>query len=378
MINTLLVVWFMLASPQGEIEKKIKDRQAALTSTLKTAKTIEDQNDVADGYLLLSENVYKDTHLYDMCLKFLGEAERIAKGTKNVGLVSLVQMRAQEVKEVQAEYSKAKSAYKNIEKNQDDAEANLIVGKFLCFSRSEWEIAMPMLAKCSDKALSELAQKEAAASPDALAIGDAWSDLGDVKKDPRIRRRSVYWYERAWDSLDKVARIKIRERVKMALMNPQSGKTGLDMPPTWIRQEGDQKGIHLDDRYSRTGRLSMYLECSPTQNQPYFNTFIDVVPGASYEVSVWVMTEGQGKIVMMTHAYVNGKADIKGSCDLPLDRPFWTKLSYTVAPLPGTTKITANFVAYKSTGGHAWVDDVSIKKVGETRELLGNGSFEGK
>src|SRR6185312_914073 len=59
--------------------------------------------------------------------------------------------------------------------NPDDAAANLLVGRHLCFVTEDWEQGLPMLAKSSDATLKDLAAKSLAATePTAMVeLGDA-------------------------------------------------------------------------------------------------------------------------------------------------------------------------------------------------------------
>jgi hypothetical protein len=60
----------------------------------------------------------------------------------------------------------------------EDAEANLVVGKYACFVRELWPQGLPYLAKGSDEKLKALAGQELAATDPAAtaAVADAWWD----------------------------------------------------------------------------------------------------------------------------------------------------------------------------------------------------------
>jgi hypothetical protein len=70
------------------------------------------------------------------------------------------------------------SAMNKAKVHPEDAEANLIVGKYACFVRELWPQGLAYLAKGSDEKLKSLATRELAASdPDATAdVADAWWD----------------------------------------------------------------------------------------------------------------------------------------------------------------------------------------------------------
>lgn len=373
----LLALVLLFFPQQSDAEKKIRDRQATLSTALKSAKTPSETMDVADALFDLSEEAFKE-NLYDLSLKLLDQAQKIAVAAKDTAFVSRVSGRANEIKDIQKEFAKARAALKTVIDSPEDADANLLVGKFLCFYKNEWELGIINLSKGSDKPLKALADKEISdpkESKGLVDIGDGWWDFGESKKDTRIRHRAAYWYERAWDSLDKVSRIRVRDRLKTALSNPKGG-AALDMPYGWVRQGGDIKTTHLDDRYSRTGRYSMYLDYPVTVGQQFFQSSMPVTAGTAYDVSAWVITEGSGKGVLMIHL-IGDKPEQGPFTELPIDRPFWSKVSLKFSPPAGVSKIEVILVGY-GPGGHAWVDDVSVKKSGEDRNLINNGSFEEK
>src|SRR5258706_6184202 len=66
---------------------------------------------------------------------------------------------------VKADERRVEKFKKILEKNSDDQEAALQLGRHLCFVKGDWEAGLPLLAKGKDKALADLAQFE-------LAIGD--------------------------------------------------------------------------------------------------------------------------------------------------------------------------------------------------------------
>ena len=64
-------------------------------------------------------------------------------------------------------YAAAKKAQETLEKTPADAEANLTVGRWLCFYKGDWTAGLPMLAKGSDEKLKALAEQEIKSPTDA-------------------------------------------------------------------------------------------------------------------------------------------------------------------------------------------------------------------
>jgi len=90
-----------------------------------------------------------------------------------------------------------------LQKDLNDAKANLEYGKYLCFRIGEWEEGLPKIMKGNDMILKEIVKKEMADPKDGpgqeeLAI--AWRDYGDKAEDlnkPGLYLRAKYWLEKA-------------------------------------------------------------------------------------------------------------------------------------------------------------------------------------
>ena len=88
----------------------------------------------------------------------------------------------------------------------DDAEANLVVGGYHCFTKGEWDKGLPMLARGGDTALKQLATTELTnptTAEEQLKLGNSWWDFGATKVNliwKSSRTRAAYWYQKALDS----------------------------------------------------------------------------------------------------------------------------------------------------------------------------------
>ena len=117
-------------------------------------------------------------------------------------LIAQAQGRIAEVAELVKAYEDVKAAKVTLEKTPDDPEANLVVGKYLCFVKGDWDKGVPMLALGKDEALKALAKLElegAASSKEQAKLGDGWWNLaekqeGTAKK--QIQARAGHWYQR--------------------------------------------------------------------------------------------------------------------------------------------------------------------------------------
>lgn len=371
----LLTAGNLWAVGQSDAEKKIRDQQAALTSTLKTPKSPAETLAVADALFDLSEDAVRE-NLYDLSLKLLDQSSKVAP--KDAAFASRVSGRMTEVRDIQKEHSKAKAALKTVMDSPEDPEANLLVGKFLCFHKGEWELGVVNLVKGSDKELKAAAEKELAAN-DAkgqIEAGHAWWTLGEKKSPDQaaLRTHALAWYEKSWDALDKVERLLVRDRARTALSKSKGDKPLTDGPSGWTFSKTIAR---LDDRFVKSGATSLLL-CNPsTPGDIYVMQYVPVQEGETYEVSAWVLSDGDA------HGSANaffrlkeGSAEGK-SVSFPSDKPFWTLVKFEVkAPANAVTCGVQIKIAVGA--GKLWADDVTFKKSGTNKNLLDNGSFEKK
>lgn len=144
------------------------------------------------------------------------------------------------IKVLQNLESTYEKALDDIKRDANDADANLLVGKVLCFSRGEWEAGLEALAKGSDSQLSELAKTDLAAqtstdekdTEQAIRVGDGWWSLGDKAPAGFYREcyleRARYWYQLAQPTTNRVHATHLQNRLDsitaMLLPSLQVGK----------------------------------------------------------------------------------------------------------------------------------------------------------
>ncbi len=115
-------------------------------------------------------------------------------------------------------YDGVKEAESALEKDSADASANLVVGKFRCFAKEQWEIGLPLLAHSSDDALNAISKQDLASPKDPaeqLKLADQWWGLGESRQgneQSAIQRRAAYWYAQAARKLNGLAREKAEKR----------------------------------------------------------------------------------------------------------------------------------------------------------------------
>ncbi len=151
----------------------------------------------------------------------LGEIARESAGrAREPGLVKQVAARLEAVKELEEAHAEYQKALSRVKDNPFDPEANLVVGRYLCFTEGDWDKGLPMLVRCADPELMALAEQELLATDapgDQADLGHVWWDLAEKeKKDTTrdsFRARAAHWYARALPSLTGLDKMKVEARM---------------------------------------------------------------------------------------------------------------------------------------------------------------------
>ncbi len=100
-----------------------------------------------------------------------------------------------------------------------DPEANLVLGKYLCLVKGDWDKGIPVLALGADPKLKALAVKElrgVSLHAAQAELGDGWFDLAaNESATPRkqLLRRAGHWYRQALPGLAGLRRTKVEQRL---------------------------------------------------------------------------------------------------------------------------------------------------------------------
>jgi carbohydrate binding protein with CBM4/9 domain len=263
----------------------------------------------------------------------------------------------------------------------DDAQANLVVGKSLAFGKEDWAAAIPHLAKGSDATLRRLAEKEASdlkTGPERVGMGDDWLDA--AKKFPVHRKavldRAAFWYGMAWPDLDAPWRDRMRVRLQKMFQTPGIAPPKAAIAPKdWIVSPNARIGASA--AAARSGKMS--LQVVPTKDrQVVLSQSVVLKPGASYELSAWILTDGTESVDDSLYAQgfsVDATMILSPATVVFPDQPLWKKLSAKFTAPDNAAKMTVYFVL-NSTRGTVFLDDISLMADG--KESLKNGSFEEK
>ncbi len=179
----------------------------------------EGRQELFDACLLLAEEAKKED-AFPAARSYLKDAE--AWGPKTASVRGTLRQRERVLSECEKAFSAIRPAKENLLKNPDHPQSNLLVGRYYCFVKKEWDQGMKHLAKGSDPKFAEIAAGELASPSDreeCIALGDAWWDMADLAKGEErklFRKRAAVWYRRVMNECKGISRMMVKQRVREA------------------------------------------------------------------------------------------------------------------------------------------------------------------
>lgn len=190
----------------------------AVTKISKSVSTAAAQKDLV-GVLEQLADLAAENEDFSAAQQFAGLAINVSRNAKDASLLKRSVARSKEFDQNAAAFAETKRALAKLDEQPTDPAANLIVGKFRCFNKGDWENGLPLLALSSDPALKGLAEQEA--SPPTkptqqVTLGDGWWALAEKETGPvrsQIQQRAMYWYQQALPTLSGLAKAKLEKRI---------------------------------------------------------------------------------------------------------------------------------------------------------------------
>jgi hypothetical protein len=239
-------------------------KSATIAAAVKGADSKEANTELAEMALQMIEEALEHDN-YESALSLAETAKLAAAGAKSLALASRVKKVDADVRAMQKEFDRVKTFVTKLQKNPDDKEANLEVGKYYALLKGNWQKGLPLLAKSDDADLKSLAEKDQAkpkASKKQLELAAAWDALGEKEKGPargQLLRRAYYWYEQALPDLSGLSLVKIEKRMEAIAkeFSPTTSGTG-NITGELRRLEGHAGGLSgvslsADGRWALTG-----------------------------------------------------------------------------------------------------------------------------
>ena len=129
-----------------------------------------------------------------------------------------------EIKRRKEDFEQVEQALAALKDDPESGEANLAVGGWYCLKKGDWEKGLPFLAKGSDAALADPAERDLAGPKQAASqaeLADAWWKLSedkDRKKNEigQLRARALHWYRNALPGLSGLLKIKVQRQIEEA------------------------------------------------------------------------------------------------------------------------------------------------------------------
>jgi hypothetical protein len=212
---------------------------------LKQARGQAEQRAAAEKAVAVAEEAIEDDN-FEVANRLLKLAQAAAVKARSDELRERVRLRLKQCQEAEKRFAEAEQARQTLKTRPDDPEANLTLGKYLCFVKEDWEGGVPHLARTSDPALKalaekELAQKEAGPSPsidERIALADGWWDLAEKGETGRpLRQRAGTWYRAALNDLPQgLLRTKVQNRLEeLAALEASSTRPGSTAKRTHLK-----------------------------------------------------------------------------------------------------------------------------------------------
>src|SRR5262249_31418159 len=123
-------------------------KTAALTAASQATNAAASK-DLAEIALALAEGAVAEDN-YEAALRLLPVAEAAARKAQLPALITQIQTRGQEIRNLPKQYEAVQDAVATLKEKPDDPDANLAVGKFLCFEKRQWDRGLPLLLRGSD------------------------------------------------------------------------------------------------------------------------------------------------------------------------------------------------------------------------------------
>ncbi|HEV3027753.1 MAG TPA: hypothetical protein VG457_09285, partial [Planctomycetota bacterium] len=193
----------------------LRMKLGVLTTISQDAKLAESAKIAAESLLRLVDEAV-DLDDLETQEKAVGVAVATAKRAKDAPLVARAEAKSRELQDLKQKQVRVKSAREALAANPADPAASLELGQFECFTKGNWSVGLPLLAKGSNEALRVLALKDLSnpdQMPDQLALADAWKERAD--KEPgakqKLRERAVFWYEKARPAASGILKVKVEK-----------------------------------------------------------------------------------------------------------------------------------------------------------------------
>ena len=195
-----------------------KEKGLVLAVFAKKASKPEDFKILVDRYLTVVNEAMGDSDPV-AASDLLKDCKPLASKSKDKALSDKIADKTKEVAALAAEKKKLAPSIEKLKESPDDPDANLVVGRYECFVKGDWDKGLPILAKSSDETLKAAVklESEAAESEQIAKAADAWWASADKEKTPAakvaIKAHASELYGKALPNLTGVVKATAEKRI---------------------------------------------------------------------------------------------------------------------------------------------------------------------
>ena len=344
-------------------------RVTALADAKKAAVVLDAAIDLV-RFLLKRSDLSSQKEDYEEASRWMDEAKAVVKNVKEPSLLKEVQALSADLADARKEAVAAKKAQGVLTDSFDDPEANLTLGRYLAFFRSDWDRGLRLMSKGPDGPLKTAAKVEVggALTPETgLEKGEAW--LEAAAKAPYKRKtlaRARYWLESSLKTAAGIVRAKIEKRLD-DLDKADLGPTAVNVAKAFDAKKDSVAG---DWKLLGSGILSP----RSVAGVPH-KAIVPFEPGEEYDLRILIepkedghcgigLVSGSSQAILSVNGGGCGLANIDGAD---------TAARYS-GPLLNDKEIHVLFISVRKTGIAAQFDGKSVLDWrGEAKRLSVNG-----
>jgi hypothetical protein len=206
---------------------------------------------------------------FDSAQKLLRATDALGRKSHVAALTTAIGLRSKSLAVLRKEYEKIADAQTKLETTPTDGAANLLVGKFLCFVKNDWESGLPRLVLGSDDALRTAAEKDAkaatGAATDKVEAAESWHKLAaplDPLQKSNLDGRALFWFRESLG--ESVGLVKIRVEKRIEELTKANAATAGDSLMKWSPIKSAIKDGNLKEWQVLGGGGKSFREVPPT------------------------------------------------------------------------------------------------------------------
>jgi len=193
-------------------------KSGAATAVAKIYSTFEARHRFLEQLGTLLDEAVATEHL-DTARKLADIALATARTANDSGAIKQFTLRGGRIREADARVQEVQKALLVLGDKPTDADANLKVGKYRCFTKGDWDKGLPLLGLGNDPALKALAEREMEGpkiADEQTKLADGWFESAEKQSASakyQIQRHAAIWYTKALPELSGLAKAKAEKRI---------------------------------------------------------------------------------------------------------------------------------------------------------------------